>query len=350
MKLIFGALAIFVTAMVLLAGSGVFWITSSTLDQTKQQSVKTLASGLAYSITSQMQLFEQTVEQIATDEDVLNAIESGDSNLAENTANKLQKVLPMALKIRLLPASVNVIDERQAPFMGYADLEMVKKTLTAKQRFIIQGEGTNRHLAITAPVKKGNQVIGVVLASLKYDFLNTLLEKAPIGDNFIEISQNSVSLGTGGKAESKANNPAQIEIANSPWQISYAAANINELGDLSIMMGIVIGLAILACVALFLGYYYITELLKKDQNTVLEAVKNLMTGKEVGAYDVKLTEMQVIISTVVQFRRILDNKNGKSEEGFEYQTQTNFDNTSLVETEEQPEVKKTGSGLFKKKN
>ena len=68
MKPIFGALAILVTVAILLAGSAVFWLTGSTLDQTRQESVKSLASGLAYSISSQIQLFEKTVDQIAGDE------------------------------------------------------------------------------------------------------------------------------------------------------------------------------------------------------------------------------------------------------------------------------------------
>lgn len=350
MKLIFGALAILITVTVLLAGSAVFWLTGSTLEQTKQESVKALASGLAYSVSSQMQLFEKTVEQIATDADVIAAVESGDANLMENTANRLQKFLPVALKIRVLPVSVNTIDERQAPFMGYADLAMVKKTLASKQPSIIQGEGDNRHLAVTASIKKGNQTIGVVLASLKFDFIQEILAKAPIHEDFIEITQGTVGLGSGGNPDAKSNNPQQLSITNSSWQISYAAASAHEFSDLGIMIGIVIGLVILACAALFFAYYYMAKLLKTDQDTVLEAVKHLMTGKELGNYDVKLNEMQVIVSTLVQFKRILDNRSSKPDEKAQEQAKNiNFDAMFADEDDDESAVRKSVEGLLKKK-
>lgn len=350
MKLIFGGLAILVTVAVLLAGSSIFWLTGSTLEQTKQDSVKALASGLAYSISSQMQLFEKTVEQIATDADVIAAVESGNAELMEITANRLQKFLPVALKIRVLPATVNAVDERQAPVMGYADLEMVKKTLTDKQPSIIQGEGNNRHLAVTASIKKDKQVIGVVLASLKFDFVQEILAKAPIHEDYIEIMQGSVKLGSGGNPEAKTNNPQQLNIANSSWQISYAAASAHEFADMGMMMGIVIFLVVLTCAALFFAYYYIAKLLKTDQDTVLEAVKHLMTGKELGSYDIKLNEMQVIVSTLVQFKRIMDNRNGKQDAPPREQAKINFDAMFADDDEDDAiAVKHSAEGLLKKK-
>jgi phosphomannomutase/phosphoglucomutase len=350
MKLIFGALAIFAVAMILLAGSGVFWVTNSALDAAKQESTKALAGSLAYTVSSQMQLFEQTVEQIATDADVVTAIASGDGALIESAANKVQKLLPIALKVRLLPASVNAIDEQHVPFMGYADLEMVKKTLSSKQVSIIQGEGTNRHLAVTAPIKRGNQVLGVVLASLKFDFLTAILAKAPIKGDFISIDQGSVVLSVAGDQTIKSDNPRQLKIANSPWQVSYVYASPHQLSDIGIIMGLVITLAALAALAQFLGYFYMAGLLKKDQNTILEAVKNLMTGKELGTYVVKLSEMQIIISTLVQFKRILDNKSGKDGETHEQTKSLSFDEANLFsDTESSRNLKSTAAGLFKKK-
>jgi phosphomannomutase/phosphoglucomutase len=352
MKLIFSALAIFSVLMVLIAGIGVSLLTNSTLEESRQESVKTLATSLAYGISSQMLLFEHTVMQIAMDEDVVVAIESGDVALMQASATKMQKFLPLALKIRLLPASVNAVDERETPVMGYADLEMVKQTLTAKQPSIIQGEGVNRHLAVTAAVKHGEQVIGVVLASLKLDFLTEMLTKAPINDNFIEIIQDALVLEASGNSAIKTDNSEKIAIPNSSWQISYVAATPSMLNNMGFSMGLVITLAIFTCIALFLGYYYTTGLLKKDQNTILEAVKHLMTGKELSVSEVKLNEMQIIISTLVQFKRILDNKNSKEagETATEQTHHLNFDDEEALSSaaEEVVETKKSSSRLKKK--
>jgi phosphomannomutase/phosphoglucomutase len=348
MKLIFGALTIFTALMIAIAGFGVLGLTTSTLEKAKQESVAALATGLAYSISSQMLLFEQTVNQMAMDEDVIAAIESGDPALIEKTADKVQKFLPLALKVRLLLPTVNQIDKQASPAMGYADLEMVKKTLTAKQPSIIQGEGNDRHLAITASIKKDNQVIGVVLASLRFNFLQEILTKAPINDNFIEISQETVALSSAGDASIKNHSPVQTSIANSPWQISYATANTHDFSSIGIIIGLIISLAVLGCGASFCSYYFITVLLKGDQDKVLEAVKDLMTGKELGGYEAKLSEMQVIIATLLQFKRILDNKHNKAGD-----TSVNLDDDDLFADDIENDLtaeKLAGSSLFKKKN
>lgn len=351
MKLIFGALAIVAALMIMIAGSSVYWLTASTLKEVKQDSVAALATGLAYSISSQMQLFEQTVKQMAADEDVIKAIESGDAALIEKTTQKIQKFLPVALKVRLLPPTVNQVDERARPFMGYADLEMVKRTLTEKQSAIIQGEGNNRHLAMTASIKKGDQAIGVVLASLKFDFIQEILNKAPINDNFIEITQASVTLGSAGDLGIKGNDSLQVAIINTPWLISYVTADIHKISNISILIGLIITLTILSCVALFFGYQHMTVLLKSDQNKVLEAVKDLMTGKQLGSYEVKLYEMQVIISTLLQFKRILDNKQGK--DGTHEPPAVRLEDSDLFHTDEMEsdaQPNQSTGGLFKKKS
>jgi phosphomannomutase/phosphoglucomutase len=203
-------------------------------------------------------------------------------------------------------------------------------------------------LAITAKIQKGNQVLGVVLASLKFDFLNEILAKSPTQDNFIEITQDSISLGSAGNKALKNENPQQMKIADTPWQLSYASAQGRDAADIGSIMGLVITFALLMTVALFLGYYYMASLLKKDQNKVLEAVKNLMTGKGLGAYELQLSEMQVIISTLVQFKRILDNKNNQ-DESHESHT-VHFDEVNaMVEAEEKIDIKKTAANLLKKK-
>jgi len=348
MRGIFSLLAIFAIAMVVFTGVGVLGLSQSTLNKAKQQAATDLATGIAYGVSAQMALLEQSVEQLATDDEVILAIESADPAWMEKVSDKVQKVVPNALKIRLLPANVNAIDETTVPNMGYADLYMVKKTLTAKQPAIIQGEGENRHLAITAPIKKQGQVIGVVLASLKFDFIKGTLDNALIKDSFIEISQENVVLESGGDKTLKNDAPQQISTLNTPWKISYWSTGARDFADIGIIMGVVVFFALLMTGALFYGYWQMTVLLKKDQNKVLEAVKDLMTGKELGGYQVSLTEMQIIISTLAQFKRILDNKQSRS---LENQGQVKLEDRDVLDLAAQSSVanKKSFASSFKKK-
>lgn len=348
MRGIFSLLAIFAIAMVVCTGAGVLGLSQSTLDKAKQQAASDLATGIAYGVSAQMAFLEQSVEQLGTDEEVILTIESADPAWMEKVSNKVQKMIPNVLKIRLLPANVNAIDETTVPNMGYADLYMVKKTLTAKQPATIQGEGENRHLAITAPIKKDGQVIGVVLASLKFDFIKGTLDKTHISDNFIEISQENVVLESGGNIALKNDAPQQITIENTPWIIAYWSSGARDFADIGIIIGVVVVFAFLVTGALFYGYWQMTMLLKKDQNKVLEAVKDLMTGKELGGYQVSLTEMQIIISILAQFKRILDNKQSRS---LENQGQVKLEDRDMLDLAAQSSVasKKSFTSSFKKK-
>jgi phosphomannomutase/phosphoglucomutase len=312
MKLIFGVLSMIVAGIVLLAGAGVFSLSMSELGNYKQQTVTTLATGIAYSVSAQMQIQEHLVAQIAANEEVVNALASADPLLIEKKALQMQSFFPNVMKIRLLPASVESIDESTIPIMGYADLEMVKRTLLAPQAAIIQGEGASRHLAMTAAIKQDGQTIGVVLASLRFDFLADILANANIGDNFVELNQAGVVLMTAGNTALKSKRSLQMSLAHSPWQLTYSAASVYKFSSISLMTAIVLGLGVFASILLFAAYFYTTALLKKDENKVLEAVKDLMTGKELGHYPMQISEMQAIISTLAQFKRILDNKQARS--------------------------------------
>ncbi len=305
---IFGIVSIFAICMVMLGGAGVFWLSLSDLEQAKRESATGLAKGLAYSVSSQVLLLEKTVEQIATDIEVVTAVSSGSPVLMDSAAKKLQKFLPSSLKLRILLPDVKDIDESSVPHMGYADLAMVQKTFQGKQMPIIQGQGENRHFAITAAITKDEQVIGVLLASLEYDFVNAILAKSPIGESFVEIKQGKIALGKGGDSTTKSGAAETLKIKGTPWQLDYWPASAHNLSSLSMIIGVLAGASLLACCAFLFCYYQITVLLKKDQNSILQAVKDLMTGKGLGSYPVNLGEMKVIISTLVQFKRILDNK------------------------------------------
>ncbi len=351
MRGIFSILSVFAIMMVLSGGSAVFWLSHSTLQQAKQDSATELAVSVSYAISVQMRMLEHTVAQIAADDDVILAVASADLALMDNVASKVQKFLPDAMKVRLLPANVSTIDESVVPNMGYADLEMVKRTLSAKQTPIIQGEGENRHLAITAGIKKGDETIGVVLASLKFNFLQSTLDKLPITEHFIQISQADVVLGAKGDASVKTNDTSdQVNIDDSAWQLAYWSADARDFADISVIIGAVVFFSGLAACGLFVGYSKTTLLLKKDQNKVLEAVKDLMTGKELGGYQVNLTEMQIIISTLAQFKRILDNKQSRSAEQGEHVKLNDRDILELAQATAQATNKKVSSSSVKKKN
>ena len=347
---IFGLLSIFAICMILAGGAGVFWLSLGDLEEAKKESGTALAKGLSFNVSAQLQQQQQTIQQLANSTEVISALELADTTLLKNTATKLQTFLPNVLKLRILLPNVNELDETEVPFMGYADLQMVQKTLTSSPIPVVQGQGENRHLAITAAVKKDEQVIGVILASLKFDFVKATLAKAPVGESFFQIKQAKVVLASNGEKSSQSGSANEVKISKSAWSIAYWTAESLGFSKITLMLGIIAGASLFMCLASFLAYYLITQLLKKDQTNVLQAVKDLMTGKGLGSYPVNLTEMKVIISTLVQFKRILDNKqNNGSQNDEAHPTEIDDDDMFHLDgIEENPKLSHRAS-LKKKK-
>ena len=294
--------------MVFIAGGGIFWLSKSDVNEANQNAGNALAKGLAYSISSQIDTLQQTVDNMASTSEVIHAIENNDPAQETELVNKLEKILPYSLKIRLLPADINELDETVIPHMGNADLLMARETLIKDQVPVIQGPGEHRHLAITAVIKKNDVAIGIILASLKFDFLAKTLQKAQINEGFIELKQGNALLASTGNTADKIDSSNSIAIPNTVWRIHYWPKAAADIASISITISIVLIPALLACLAFFVSYRHIATSLRQDQVSLLRAMKDLLANKNVGSYPINLNEMKAIVSNLIQYKRVLDNE------------------------------------------
>jgi len=304
---IFTLLSIATVLLSLLAGAGVYWLSLSDVNQAKQEATKAMAQGLALSISGQINTLQKTVSKMAVTPVVIAAIESEDDQQIAETALMLEQFLPNVMKIRILLPTVSELDETSIPHMGNADLIMAQETLTKAQLSVIQGQGKNRHLAMTAAIVKDNETIGIILASLKFDFLQSILDTSQLTDSVIELKQQNTSLAKTGSSSEEIDSSNTIKVAQTSWAIHYTPATKTTLLSASVITGIILIPALLISLAFFVSYRIITQTLRQDQGTILKAIKDLMSGRNVGSYPVKFTEMKSLISTMVQFKRVLDN-------------------------------------------
>jgi phosphomannomutase/phosphoglucomutase len=304
---IFSKLAALAVLMILVAGGGAFRVSQSDVSQANEKSMAALANGLALGVSSQIETLQKTVNNMALTSNVVNAINSNNPDQIEQVAIQLEQILPHVLKIRLLTADVNELDESSIPHMGNADLIMAQATLLKPQIAVIQGQGKNRHLTITAVVKNNDVAIGIVLASLKYNFLTTSLQQAQVTEGFLELKQDNALLANAGNKVDKTDSTQHIKIPNTSWNIHYWPKASTEIGSLSLIAGIILITVFLVCMAFFISCRNFTATLRQDQSSLLKAIKDLMEGKNLGSYPITLNEMKGILTTVMQFKRVLDN-------------------------------------------
>ncbi len=314
MARIFTMLSIVAVSMVLLAGGGIYWLAISEIEQSKKDSTIGVAKGIALGISAKIELLNFALDNIAHNPALGTAIDTGNQAEMEKLLSRFSRLLPGMLKLRFLPPDTNAPDRSAVPNLGFADVEMIQAALQKNPPPMIQGDqGPNRHLAIARQVVRDGSVIGVLLASMNYDFLKKIILAASLPDGLIELKQKRLVLGASGDQNLRDNNNSeQIKIPKTDWILQLWFPRHVDFNEPGLLIGILIIPSLIASLAFFVGYRRFSELLRQDQSSVLKAVKDLMSGHLQGSYPVNIDEMRVIISTVVQYKRVLDGDHSKS--------------------------------------
>jgi phosphomannomutase / phosphoglucomutase len=296
--------------MVIIAGAGAFLVSKKIVAQSKVDAVSSTANGIALALSEQVKLLDSLLDKMAQDPDVINAALQNNPDLLASAATKLESHLPGILSIKFLLYEEK--DPNKAPriAMGFADLDMARKAFDVDQSTAIQGDiNKDRHLAIARRIMNNNTPIGVVLASLKYDFIDRIVSATPLKKGYIEVRQDKLVLAaTGDKKDSDAMDNPPIDVPNTEWEIFYGNANATNFVELSLIMGIIFTPALIVALSFFVGVRKITAILSDDVAWVMKAFKDIMTEKPIAQYPVKFGEIQHLISKLSQFKRLSSEK------------------------------------------
>jgi phosphomannomutase / phosphoglucomutase len=311
MKQLVATLAVICVLMVLLAGSGAFLLSKIFIAQSKVDAVAAVAKGVSVTLSEQIKLLDSVLDKMVQDPDIINAAAQNNPELLANALKKLENHFPGILSIKFLLAES--YDPSKAPTltnMGFADLEMAKKTLTKDQVSAIQGDvDTDRHLAIARRIMQNNIPIGVVLVGLNYDFVNRILAATPLEKGYIELRQGKLMLASAGKKLSEDElEDDPINVPNTDWQLYHEQSGGASLGELSLMVCVVIIPALAVVLGFVTGYRKLSNLLSEDMSWLMKAFKDIVTEKPLGDYPVKLGEAKNLISSLAQFKRVVNDK------------------------------------------
>lgn len=308
MRKMFSLLALAIVLIMLMAGFGVYWLSSDATSTAKKEAAAAEAKSIALGLSAHLSLLNKTLDKMAEDPDVLNAVNTGNSGLLRVNAARLEKYVPDVLKIRLLLPDTNAIDEQDKPRMGFADLEMVKETLTHNPFPSIHGDkGGDRHLAITRSINQNGKVIGMILASLDENIILNGLKLTPIKNSYFELRQGLQVLAAIGSKNGTDNlDGNQQPVANSDWAIYYQYADNMELSGLSLILGIITISCLIALGLIFIAHRWLSSTLSQDLESLMKAFKDIMAGSAHSHYPVDLVEMHAAVSNLMQFKRVLD--------------------------------------------
>lgn len=311
---LFTWLAILVAGMILTTGICVYWLSRADVNQSRHQEAEAIAQSAALNLAMHIEQLNVILEQMAQDPDVVAAVLNGNKSLLDRQAGKLEKYLPDVLKIRLLPPDISAPDETSSPRMGFADLEMVRQSLTIHPLSAVQGEKTDRHLAIARQIAYQDHVVGVLLASLNYGFIQKNVAAAATNHVYLQLRQNKTVLASAGEAGD--DDFAETQVPGTDWTIDYQSNESLGSVDLLILAATLIPLLV-GLLALLSGYRRLSEVLSSDIQNLLKAFKDLMTNNLQGNYPFQLNELSALFSNLLQFKRVLDQRSDYAKTGDE---------------------------------
>ncbi|MEC4746874.1 phosphomannomutase/phosphoglucomutase [Methylomicrobium sp. Wu6] len=306
---LFSYLAAVSTLLLLISSAGIFWIASRAMDQSKEDAVGALAKGIGLSIATQIDLLNTSLDKMAQDTNTVQALASQNPESIRLTAAKLTQLLPHALNVRLLLPGITELDDKSSPPMTYADLNMVRETFSTNRNPLpaIQGnEPTNRHLAIARRIVQGKQTIGVLLASFDDDIIRTSIAPTQAGNGYIRLHQGKLLLGASGLAPTEEDSNLKIQIAGTNWDLSYGTTDSLITLDSSLMLNLILIPLGLMIAAFLFGYRLLSKMLTEDLRSTMRAFKDLMKNNFQGSYSTNLNEMKGFISTLLQYKRVMD--------------------------------------------
>jgi len=306
---LFSWLAAITMLLFCISGSGVYWMANIAVSQSKEESATAVAKAVAATLSAQIDLLNNTIDKIVSDPSVLAVIATANPEQLSAEATKLEKYFPEVLKIRLFVPGVSPSNDQVTPRMSFADIEMVRETFTKDRLPSIQGEqGADRHLAITRAIKQNGKVIGVILVSLNYDFISKNIRTAAAKGEYIELKQDLLVLGVSGiQLDTKKTANVRVKVPNADWEIYYYYISGMDFTEMAVAGSVILVAGLIMLLAFFSIHRKLSELLTQDVNCIMKAIKDIMTTQKLySTYPVNLTEMNGVIPTLAQYKRVLE--------------------------------------------
>lgn len=291
-----------VCGVIILSGITNYWIANSANRQVQRDDAKAIAKGVAANIHWQVQDLKRAIEFIAAREDLILLMEEGDSSKLTAESDRLSSVLQGGLRVRLLKNTIIEPDKSVQPHMGYADLQMVHEAAEKSPAPMVHEFKTqNKHLAIARPIVSGEQVVGVILASISTDVLTQPISVIPIQGR-IELKQGPLRLGASGTDMSGIVPDGTVPILGTSWVVNYWLPPQSGLSSFFLIILTLIT-AILAGIAVMLGNRWLRNAFVNDLDVIVTVARGLLVGKVQGNYPVKIKDFEYLVGKLVKLKR-----------------------------------------------
>ncbi len=191
--------------VVLIAIGGYFGLStllSSRTDNTQNVTTspyEAAAKALAHSIANTIATYDNALAELATRNDVIGALETGDSAALDALASSIAPPLEGVLRLRVLPADAREPDLESKPPLSYGSVSMMNKareTGTEAPAEVHMTTTPDEHLVVLKRVVRPASVegappelLGFLHLSIKVDVLRAILAASAQDDAYVELRE-----------------------------------------------------------------------------------------------------------------------------------------------------------------
>jgi phosphomannomutase/phosphoglucomutase len=295
-------------------------------DQSKQRKqVQTIAEILAAGFRANIQQRTDLINSLAGQATIASLFDMEDSDYLRLEQQRLGKLVPDALVVRLLPLGFSEPDTSLTPNMGYASLLLLRQAEETTQSLaaeLHQFGTAHQHIAVASAVRnQTGEIKGVLHVAYPTQKMQSLLES--LGDFTGRIEWQQVIPGKPPLSlAAKGLNPATksqpdgvIPIEGSIWQIAYWGSVGGALDALALGLQAapVALLFLLAALLLMMLSGQMTKALKADQHSILSLVEALLVGRPPKSQSAQINDLQPTLDVMEhQIREYRSSQAGKT--------------------------------------
>ncbi len=299
-----------VAVIFIISGMVYYGLQSSGQKKNLEYQVKASAEGIAKNITSQVRLYQQLLQGISQDRELLTLFASGNKAGLRKKEQALLRNIPNAKYVRLLPVEWEELETGVGPKLSFASLAMLRvaeKTRVVSPAEVHQFRSKQQHIAMAAPVLKGKKgpVAGVIHLSLPMNLIQGSVTGTGEQSGDISIRQlaggEPLLLAANNNSRSKFSKSAgTIKIPGSIWNVVYMTGSPAVVwSDHIIFFGLlIIGLGLMTLAVLVLTHRFKVGLIS-DQESILLLVERLLLGRVDSNQKARIAEMQVTMDHLV---------------------------------------------------
>ncbi|MGD2082740.1 MAG: phosphomannomutase/phosphoglucomutase [Chromatiales bacterium] len=222
---------------------------------------------------------------------------------------RVARMLPGALRVRLLPAGWDQLDDSATPHLSFASLELVREAERsgAPTAFEVHHPGSDQaHVAVVLPVKAADgSVVGTVHAALSPQWLGDLMAQAgPATGAALGLRQRVSDGESPFVAGSAVDDVAgAVPVEGSIWEVAYRPLPGGYALGLSAALWVV-PLVMLGLVALALLWQVrrVQRALRADQVAAIEVLEGALSGRPPMRPPLQLVESEPLLARVESVR------------------------------------------------